>query len=239
MKVDRSLRPKLRAAERVWHSFHPECSVSGGLIGRGSLSFKSTRMLGAGVEASWWIEASKVDDNSCSLRVRMGLHDERVNALRTIAMGYDVSIHFLEFDVLSVSAVMDGQETPNEPLIDSNSSVEELVRVVGDYSRRIDRIWNFVGGPGVQGLERLAIWVLRENNEGAVRHAVWHAMVGDVSAAFAYQEKELAHRLIAKRLSELDEATQLDLPDYVLDIYDEDRLQFERLQEAVGLLPGA
>ena len=103
MKINHSPTPKLRAAKRVWRNFHPECCLSGGRITRGSLSFSSTRTLGAGVEVNWWVTVS------------------------------------------------------------SNAAVEEFARVAGDYSKRINRIWNFVGGLNVLGFERLATWALRNS----------------------------------------------------------------------------
>ena len=126
---------KLRPATKLWRSFNPECSVSGGRITSDDLSFELVHTLGAGVAASWSVRASKVDDESCSLQVRMGLYDERVNALRSIAMGFDTSVDFdaptvvsltegqadfLDFDVLTVSSMMDGQETHDYPLLESN-----------------------------------------------------------------------------------------------------------------------
>jgi hypothetical protein len=138
----------------VWLSFHPECSLDGGRITSGGLSFGATRILGAAVEVRWWITAWKVDDERCLLQVRMQLYDERVNALRAIAMASDSSTIFLDFDVLAASSLMDGQEVPDHQLFASNASVEEFSRVVGDYSKRIDRIWSFVGGLSVLGFER-------------------------------------------------------------------------------------
>jgi len=70
------------------------------------LSFEAVHALGAGVAASWLVTASKVDDECCSLRVRMGPYDERVNALRTIAMGFDTST---EFDAPTIASLTEGQ----------------------------------------------------------------------------------------------------------------------------------
>ena len=238
LKIAHPSTSKLRAARKLWHSFNPECSVSGGRITSESLSFESVRTLGAGVAASWLVSAWKVDDQSCSLQVRMGLYDERVNALRSTAMGFDTSSDFevptvvsltegqpdfLDFDVLTVSSMMDGQETHDSPI-----KVDQLAHVVGEYSRRIDRIWNFVGGPSVQSLERLAIWVLRNSDAGSTGHT----LLGGICGAFAYGERELAHELIAQLMSEWEEYRQLP-SDRVLDVYDHVRRQVERLQEAV------
>ena len=235
---------KLRAATKLWRSFNPECSVSRGRVTSDELSFEAVHTLGSGVAASWAIRAFKVDDASCSPQVRMGLYDERVNALRSIAMGLDTSLDFdaptvlsltegqadfLDFDVLTVSSMMDGQETPNDPILKSNVDVEQLAHVIGEYSRRIERIWNFAGGPSIQSLERLTVWVLR--NSDVVGSG--HTLLGGICGAFAYGEKELAHELIAQLMSEWEDLRRLAPTDQVLAVYDHVRGQVERLQEAV------
>lgn len=229
MKISHSPTPKLRIAKKLWRGFHPECVLSGGRITSGDLSFGSTRTLGAGVEASWWVTAWKVDDESCSLQVRMALYDERVNGLRSIARGDDSSTGFLDFDVLAASSLMDGHEMPDYPLFDSDGPVEQFARVIGDYSRRIDRIWTFVGGPGVPGVERLAIWALRNGDAGTI----WQTLYGGICAAFAYGERELAHKLIAEYLSQWDERVRLEPREPIFEVYRNILRDFARLLEAV------
>ncbi|MBY0318595.1 MAG: hypothetical protein K2X72_07705 [Reyranella sp.] len=243
MKIDHSSTFKLRAATKLWRSLNPECSVSGARIAREDLSFEAVRALCAGVAATWLVSAWKRDDGSCTLRVRMGLYDERVNALRSTALGSDTSTDcevptvfsltdgqpdFLDFDVLTVSSMMDGQETQDYPPFESNIQIEQLARVVGDISTRIDHIWNFVGGPSVQGLERLSIWVLRNSDVGTL----WHTLLGGICGAFAYGEKELAHELIAQLMSEWEEFRRFPSA-RISDVYDHVCRQIERLQEVV------
>jgi hypothetical protein len=229
LKIDHSPTPKLRAAKKVWRSFHPDCAVSGGRIISEGLSFWSTRVLGPGVEVSWSVRVWKDDETSCALQILMGLSDERVNALRSIALGFAVSGRFLDFDVLAASSVMNAQEVPDYPLFDSNASVEEFAAVVGDYSRRIDDIWSFAGGFTLPGLERLAVWALR--NEGA--ETSHHPLHGGICAAFAYGESELANELIAEFVSQWKERMRLEPSDSVLKIYNNVRQGLERLQEAI------
>jgi hypothetical protein len=221
---------KLRAAKNVWRSFHPDCTVDGGRITSGGFSFWSTRTLSAGVEASWSVKVWKVDEISCLLQVRMDLSDERVNALRSIALGFAVSVGFLGFDVLAASSVMDGQEMPDYPHFDSTASVEEFAVVVGDYSRRIDHIWNFVGGFTRPGFEKLTIWALRNADDaGTMRHSLY----GGICAAFAYGESELANKLTAELISQWEERMRLEPFDVIFKTYDKVRRDLERLQEAI------
>jgi hypothetical protein len=128
----------------------------------------------------------------------MGLSDERVNALRSAALGFAVSVRFLDFDVLAASSVMNAQEMPDDPLFDSNASVEEFSAVVGDYIRRIDHIWNFAGGFTLPGFEKLATWALRNEEAGTIHHLLY----GGICAAFVYRESELANELIAELISQ-------------------------------------
>jgi hypothetical protein len=228
LKIDHAPTAKLRAAKRVWRSFHPACAVSGGRITSRDFSFWSTRMIGAGIEVSWSVRAWKVDEASCSLQIRMGLSDERVNALRSIALGFVPSVNFLSFDVLAASSVMDGLEMPEYPLFDSNPQVEEFTHVIGDYSRRIDRIWNFVGGLSVPGFESLAIWALRNSGAGTT-----DSLYGGICAAFTYREWELAYELIEKLKSQWEERLRLEPRDLVFEVYENVRKDLERLQEAV------
>jgi hypothetical protein len=168
----------------------------------------------------------------------MGLYDERVNALRSTALGLDTSsdfdtpavfslsdrqTDFLDFDVLTVSSMMDRQERRDSPL-----KVDQFPHAVADYSRRIDRIWNFVGEPSVKSLERLAIWVLRNSDLGRL----WHTLLGGICGAFTYGEKELGHELIAQLMSEWEEIRRVP-SDRWLDVYHHVRRQVERLQDAV------
>lgn len=186
-------------------------------------------MLGPGVEVIWAVRVWKVDEISCELEIQMGLSDERVNALRSIALGFAVSARFLDFDVLAASSVMNAQEVPDYPLFDSNASVEEFAAVVGDYSRRIDHIWNFAGGFTLQGFERLAVWVLR--NPGT--EATYNLLYGGICAAFAYGESELANELIAELVSQWEERMRLEPRELVFKTYDKVRQDLKRLQEAV------
>jgi len=82
---------------------------------------------------------------------------------------------------------MDREETPEFPLMQSDVGGEQLAHIFDEYSRRIERIGNFVGTPGVQSVERLAIWVLRNSHAG-------HTLLGGICSAFTYGEKELAQR---------------------------------------------
>jgi hypothetical protein len=229
LKIDHPSAPKLRAAKNVWRSFHPDCTVDSGRITSGGFSFRSTRTLSAGVEVSWSVTVWKIDEISCSLQIRIGFSDERVNALRSIALGFAVSPPFLDFDVLAAYSVMSAQEMLGEPLFDSNASVEEFAAAVGDYSRRIDHIWNFAGGFTLQGFERLAVWALRNPDV----EALYWPLYGGICAAFAYGESELARELIAELVSQWEERMRLEPSDLVFKIYGNVRQSLERLQEAI------
>jgi hypothetical protein len=232
LKLDGAPRAKLRMAKTLWRSFQPGSSVSGGRITDGDFSFYSERTLGDGVKVGWSVRAWKVDDVSCSLRVRMGLYDERVSALRSIAMGFDMSrVGFLDFDVLATSSVMDGQEMPDPPVFDSEVQAEEFAPIVEGYSRRIDRIWDFVGGVSVQGLENLAIWAMRNRD----RAGTMSNTMGDICAAFVYGERQLAYELIAELRSQWERRVQQEPRQAVFEVYDAVRLDIERLQDAVRL----
>jgi hypothetical protein len=246
LKIAHSPISKLRAATKLWCSFNPESFVIDSRITSESLSFESVHTLGAGIAAGWSVGAWKGDDETCSLQVRMKLYDERVNALRSVALGLDSSADsdvptvfsltdqkadFLDFDVWAISSMMDGQETHDPPLLESNVQSEQVARVVGEYNRRIERIWNFAGGPSVQGLEGLAIWVLRNSDLGSL----WHTLLGGICGAFTYGEKELAHELIAQLMSEWEERRRLP-SDRMSDVYDYVCRQIERIQKAVTRL---
>jgi hypothetical protein len=232
LKLYGAPRAKLRMAKRLWCSFQPGSSVSGGRITDGTFSFWSERTLGEGVKVDWSVTAWKVDDVSCSLRVRMGFYDERVAALRSIAMGFDISrVGFLDFDVLATSSMMDGQEMPDPPVFDSEVKVEEFAPIVEGYSRRIDRIWDFVGGASVQGLTSLAIWAMRNRD----RAGTTSNTMGDICAAFVYGERQLAHELIAELRSRWERRVQQEPRQAVFEVYDAVLLDIERLQDAVRL----
>lgn len=245
LNIDSSSSSKLRAAKKLWRQFNPECSLSGGRITCDSLRFEVSHALGVGVAASWSVRISKVDDQICSLQVRMGLYDERVNALRTIAMGRDTSVDcevpivtsltdtqpdFLDFDLLTVSSMINREEKGDYPLLKDNVQIEQLAHVFEECSIKIERMWNFFGGPSVQSVERLAIWLLRNSDVGSM----WHMLLRGICGAFAYGEKELAHELIALLMSEWDEFCRLAPTDRVWNVYEHVRGQVERLQEAVG-----
>jgi hypothetical protein len=160
----------------------------------------------------------------------MALHDERVGTLESIAVGRDVKdLAMFDFDVLAASSVMDGEERPELPLMDSKRSVEGFASLVEDYSRRIDRIWKFVGGLSIQGLERLAIWALRNRKQaGAFRHGL-----GPACAAFVYEERELAETLLAEFRFGWEERVRLEPRQPVFDVYDNVRRDIERLEDAM------
>jgi hypothetical protein len=159
----------------------------------------------------------------------MQLYDERVNALRSIAVGSDTSSWFLDFDVLAASSIMNAQEMPDYPFFDAEAPAEQFAGVVEDYSKRFDGIWNFVGGLGVPGLQKLAIWALRNVDAGTI----WFIVYGGICAAFTYGEKELAHELIAEFMSQWEERVRQEPSDVIFETYYRVRQDLERLQEAV------
>lgn len=230
MKMDRRALLKLQRAKAVWSSFHPESTLSVGRIRTDTFTFTSERQLGAGVQVDCDVTGFTVDDASCSLAVRMTLYDERVGTLRSTAVGADeTALAFLSFDVLAASSMMNGEEMPDSPLMDSKGSVEEFARLVDDYSRRMDRIWKFVGGSSVQGLERLAIWAIRNREQAGT---MWTGL-GLVCAAFVYGERELAHAVLDECRSEWERRVRLEPRELVFQIYDKIRRDIERLLEAV------
>ena len=158
----------------------------------------------------------------------MGLSDERVDALRYIGLGFYPSVDFLNFDVLDASSVMDGLEMPEYPLFDSNPQVEQFAQVIGDYSSRIDRIWNYVGGLSIPGFESLAIWALRNTDAGTTA-----TMYGGICGAFAYGETELAYELIEKLISQWEERILQEPRHAIFEMYYTVRRDLERLQEAM------
>src|SRR5262245_22329682 len=214
----------------LWRDVQPNCSLSGGRISQGDFWFIATRMLDVGVKVDCVVRGWKIDDVSCSMRVRMGLYDKRVTALRSTAMGLDLKgVGFLDFDVLAASSVMDGDKILNSPLIGSQARMEEFASIVEDYSRRIDRIWGFVGGVSVESLERLAIWAMRNRD----RVGTLSTTMGDICAAFVYGERQLAHELIAELRTEWERRVKLEPRDAVFEVYDNVRQALERLQDAV------
>jgi hypothetical protein len=160
----------------------------------------------------------------------MALYDERVGILESIAVASDVkSLGMFDFDVLAASALIDGEEMPDYPLMDSRRSAEGFAVLAEDCSRRIDRIWSFVGGLSVQGLERLALWALRNRERAnAFRHGL-----GPACAAFVYGERELAQALLAEVRSEWEDRLRWDPRQVIFDVYDAVRLDIERLEAAV------
>ena len=138
-------------------------------------------------------------------------------------------VAFLDFDVLAASSVMDGQDSPDQPVFDSDVQAEEFARIVEGYSRRMDRIWDFVGGVSVQGLENLAIWAMRNRD----RAYTMSTTMGDICAAFAYGERQLAHELIAELRSQWERRVQEEPRQAVFEVYEAVRLDIERLQDAV------
>lgn len=158
----------------------------------------------------------------------MGLSDERVDALRSIALGFAPSVNFLSFDVLAASSMMDGLKMPEYPVFAPTPQAKEFTYVIEDYSRRIDRIWNFVGGLGVPGFESLAIWALRNSDAGTT-----DSLYGGICAAFTYKERELACELIEELKSQWEERVRLEPCDLVFEVYENVRKDLERLQGAV------
>jgi hypothetical protein len=124
---------------------------------------------------------------------------------------------------------MDGEDVPESPLMDSQGSVEEFASLVQDYSRRIDRIWNYVGGFSVEGLERLAIWAIRNRERAGT---VWLGL-DIVCAAFTYGERELARSLLAEFRSHWERRVRTEPGQAVFDVYDNVRRNIDRLENAM------
>jgi hypothetical protein len=229
-KMDRRPSLKLRAAMAVWQSFQPESIIDGGRLTRGDFSFLSWRTVGLGAKTHCYVRVWRVDDARCAMTVHMALYDERVGTLESTAVARDVTdLAMLDFGVRAASSLIDGEVPPDLPMMESKHSIEGFAKLVEDYSRRIDRIWQSVGGCSVEGLERLAIWALRNREQaGAGRHGL-----GPACAAFLYGERELAHELLDE-LRSVWETRLREAPDqHVFDMYERVCVEIERLLEAV------
>jgi hypothetical protein len=214
----------------VWRGFHPEWSVGRWRLTKVDFSFAATRAVGAGVDVTCFVRGWKADDTNCALRVRMALRDERVGALESIALERDVTdLDMFDFDVLAASSVMDEEEMPDSPLMDSQGTKEEFACLVEDYSRRIDRIWKFVGGVSVQGLERLAIWAIRNRK----RAGTVDLGISLICAAFVYGERELSQEVMAEFRTRWERRVQLEPRQAVFDVYDNVRRDLVRLENAM------
>ena len=86
-----------------------------------------------------------------------------------------------------------------------------------------------MGGLGVPGLEKLAIWALRNVDAGTA----WFILYGGICAAFTYGEKELANELIAEFMCQWEERVEQEPRDVIFETYYGVRQDLERLQEAV------
>src|SRR5262245_6903429 len=127
LKMDRRAYLKLQLAKAVWRSFHPESILSVGRIRRETFTFSSERLLSAGIKVDYSATGFAVDDPSCAVTVRMDLYDERVGALRSLAVGYDeTDLWFLSFDVTAASSAMEGKQIPDPPLMGFKASVEDF-----------------------------------------------------------------------------------------------------------------
>ena len=213
----------------VWRSFHPRSTMCGGRIGTETLTFSAEQSLVAGTKVEWFVNGYAADHASCSLAVDMALYDERVSALQSIAEGGQSSLAFLSFDVLTASCLMDEEKIAEPPCVGSNASVAALAPVVDDFSRRVERIWNFVGGCNAAGLERLAQWALKNR----ARVHPFRPGFGLICAAFVYGEPELAHALVAEYKEIWEEHVRSERRDLALEIYANIRVCLDRLLEAV------
>jgi hypothetical protein len=232
MKINRKAYQKLRAAKAVWRTIRPDSILSSGRIRENTLTFREEQPVAAGVKATYFVTAYAEDHAACSLTVSMYLYDEQVNALRAIAEGSDQSgLPCVTFDVLTASSAMDGKDGLEPPLIDLEPSAADFAALVDDLSKRVDRIWQFVGGCNAQGVEKLAIWALR-NRE---RAGTFLGGLGEISAAFVYGDPELGHELLEHFRSDWEERLRSDPRDVVLQIYSNVRVCLDRLVKAAAV----
>ena len=130
--------------------------------------------------------------------------------------------------MVTASCLMEGKKIPDPPCVGSNASVAEFAPVVEDFSRRVDRIWNFVGGCNAAGFEKLAVWA--PNNRARV--CPFRPGFGLICAAFVYGEPELAHELAAEYKAIWEEHLRSDPRELVWKIYNDVRVSLDRLLEA-------
>jgi hypothetical protein len=150
MRLNRNPLAKLQAARAAWQSFHPRSVISHECHTRNEFDFLSTRTVGVGAKSVCYVRVVKFDDSRCAMIVQMRLQDKRVATLLSKVMAYDMmNSSVCVLDVMPASSVIKGEEPPGLTMINSNCSVQEFSRFVEDYSRRIDCIWQSVGGCSV------------------------------------------------------------------------------------------
>jgi hypothetical protein len=155
-----------------------------------SFSFISTRALAPNVDFATTVGGEQCAEDSWPLQVRGMIYDRRVWTLNSDIVGFDTShLPALEFDVLAASSAMNGETISDLPVVRTDTSTAEIASHLEDYSRRIDRIWDFFGGASIANLVPLAIWMIQ--HRGTVGADDLPGLP-TICAAYVYGERELS-----------------------------------------------
>jgi hypothetical protein len=208
VKLDRRPFLKGRAAMAVWQRSQPDSVVSDGYLTRSEINFLSTRTVGAGAKTVCYVRLIDFRHGRCALHVQMRLHDQRVAALEAALFADDTEDSpMLVLSVEGAYSVIAGEQLSGFTMVDSNCSPEDFAPAAENYSRKIDRIWQSVGGCSVAGLEALAIWALRNREQPGL-----FAMgLAPACTALVYGEKALARTLLERELRSWQSTDRLEV----------------------------
>jgi hypothetical protein len=231
LKTDRQFwMAKLRAVKKVWRGVNPQYTTRGGRVGGAAFDFASERALAAGIKVCCLVSGWKGSDETWSMRVRIALYDDRVAALQSVAMGLDVTSWFVDCDVLAASSVVRGEELPYAPSIDLNCEYEEIAGYLQDVQRRIEAIWQVVGGCRAENVEHLAMWIIHNRmSVGAKENCV-----GIICATFVYGHRLLSRELLADYAAHWQRLLRVEPSESVLTVYGNVRSTIDRLEQAMA-----
>lgn len=230
MKTNLRAATKLRQACSLWREVNPEIQIRSRTITRQQMTVFAHRALDDDTKVQWFIDWERYKRSKCVMSVRMGLLDERIATLRTVAEGFDASgMGFLDFDIMAAADALAGRPALGDVALPASASAETWRRAFEIYRTGGEDIWRFVGGWNRRGFATLAIWVLHH------RHQV-HAFrpgFGFICAAFAYGDPDLGHALIEEYLAIWDKHVRDDPSDLAFQIRAKVQAGVERLRAAV------
>jgi hypothetical protein len=184
---------QLRSVREMWRDLRPDETISKGRAVKGQISFEARHEFDSNMIFEEHVQFLSIADDPWTLAVRGVCADERVRQLRKEAQGLDVGF-VLSFDVLATYNFVSGKKRWILPKCVPDVSDRNVRKLFLDYVKKLDGIWDVVGGCGRESFQSLVLWQIA--NRAAT--GAGDADMPKACAAYIYGEPKLALELLAE-----------------------------------------
>jgi hypothetical protein len=192
----------------MWREIRPDFKVKRSTVTQSDMRFDAVLKPNPRCTFRLDIHGYQSSSEDWTLRLTAVLADERITALRGQLEGKPDQRNsgMVDFEVLATYNTLegiDGYDLPELPLDEHDSFVRQELEA---YCKRIDRIWESVGGCKPENVDALALWIIRHRHQTGASTA----SPAKIATAIVFREFTLALELLSELESEIIDHLEVD-----------------------------